>query len=112
MIEQIDLHEIIEFIDFFESPGQLYEAVTEAHARLEPVYKAAILNWLSDKTDLQPDSVSESSVEGKHLAGSLHSSGLSHLVSGLTGGYLYIKHSIIMVPPLISVVSKALRKEE
>ena len=99
VIEQIDLNEIIELIDFFESPGQLYEAVTEAHARLEPVYKAAILNWLSDKTDLQPDSVSESQ-EVQDLLARCMNQGLSSICkSGPIGAHLAAYHSIAVAPP-------------
>ena len=50
---RFDANEILEVIDFFESPAQVYESVLECHAKLEPEYRREIIAWLLENTDLR-----------------------------------------------------------
>ena len=55
-----DASEILELIDFFESQSQVYEAVVECHAKLEPDYRREILSWCLENTDLGSEQLEHS----------------------------------------------------
>lgn len=69
---RFDASEILEVIDFFESPSQLYEALVECHAKLEPDYREAIISWYLQNTDLQSSQIEGSTSINQIVARCMH----------------------------------------
>ncbi|MDC3016061.1 hypothetical protein OA010_04540, partial [Luminiphilus sp.] len=67
-----DASEILELIDFFESQSQLYEAIAESHAKLEPDYRQEILSWCLENTSLQIDQLENSEAVNKVVTRCMH----------------------------------------
>lgn len=67
-----DVSEILDVIDFFESPDQLYKAVEECHAKLEPKYRQDIIAWFLENTDLESNQLEESTAVDKIVARCMH----------------------------------------
>ena len=69
---RFDASEILEVIDFFESPVQLYEAVVECHTKLKPEYRRAIIAWFLENTDLQSNQLEKSTSVDRIVSRCMH----------------------------------------
>ena len=67
-----DVSEILDVIDFFESPNQLYTAVKECHAKLEPKYRQDIIAWFLENTDLESNQLEASTSLDQIVARCMH----------------------------------------
>ena len=67
-----DISEILDVIDFFDSADQLYKAVAECHASLEPQYRQEIIAWFLANTDLESNKLEASNSVDEIVARCMH----------------------------------------